>query len=60
MKEEELRTVDKSGRLSDEKLQFTNVALALAKLERIYKLQPFDKRASFYLWYHKANRSRLL
>ena len=43
MKEEELRTVDKSGRLSDEKLQFTNVALAVAKLERIYKLQPFDK-----------------
>ena len=35
VKEEELRTVDKSGRLSDEKLRLTNVALALAKLERI-------------------------
>ena len=34
VKEEELRTVDKSGRLSDEKLQFTNITLALAKLKR--------------------------
>lgn len=38
MKEEALRTVDKSGRVSDEELQFTSVAMASGKLKRT-KLQ---------------------